>query len=102
MDTNNNYENKTTDQEKTTSNQNDKIPTKKVKRQATQEQLNHPLHGVKLTYILESLVEFYGWKYLEKEVNILCFKHNPTSSIHLFFGVLRTWLSLSQALLQAK
>tara|TARA_B110000285_G_scaffold231104_1_gene298995 strand:- start:166 stop:462 length:297 start_codon:yes stop_codon:yes gene_type:complete len=65
--------------------QDEKKPVKKIKRQATQEQLDHPLHGVKLVDILESLVEHYGWKYLADEVNILCFKHNPTMKISLKF-----------------
>lgn len=63
----------------------EKAPVKKVKRQATQEQLDHPLHGVKLVEILESLVEHYGWKYLADEVNIMCFKHNPTMKVSLKF-----------------
>lgn len=62
-----------------------KAPQKKVKRQATQEELDHPLHGVKLVEILESLVEYHGWKYLYEEVNILCFKHNPTMKVSLKF-----------------
>lgn len=51
---------------------------KKVRRQATQEELDHPLHGVKLPQLLESLVDYYGWKYLADKVNIRCFKYNPT------------------------
>ncbi len=58
---------------------------KKVKRQATQEQLDHPLHGVKLKDILESLVGNYGWEYLANEVNIMCFKHNPSIKVSLKF-----------------
>ena len=77
MDTENNHENKPTDKPKTKDGQAEKMPSKKIKRQATQAELDHPLHGVKLPDILESVVEYYGWKYLEKEVNILCFKHNP-------------------------
>jgi uncharacterized protein (DUF2132 family) len=85
MDTENNHENKPTDKPKTKDDQDEKIPAKKIKRQATQEQLDHPLHGVKLVEILESLVEHYGWKYLADEVNILCFKHNPTMKVSLKF-----------------
>ena len=85
MHTENNHENKPTDQPKTKDDQDEKMPTKKIKRQATQEQLDHPLHGVKLADILESLVEYYGWKYLAKEVNILCFKRNPTMKVSLKF-----------------
>ena len=85
MDTENNHENKPTDKPKTKDGQDEKMPAKKIKRQATQEQLDHPLHGVKLVDILESLVEHYGWKYLADEVNILCFKHNPTMKVSLKF-----------------
>ena len=49
------------------------------------------MHGVKLAYILESLVEFYGWEYLYKEVNILCFRHNPTIKVSLKFLRKMTW-----------
>ncbi|PZE18978.1 hypothetical protein DNU06_02005 [Putridiphycobacter roseus] len=61
------------------------MPVKKIKRQATQAELDHPLHGVKLVTILEDVVDFYGWEYLAKEVNILCFKHNPTIKVSLKF-----------------
>lgn len=77
MDTKNKQENEPTEE--------GKKPVKKVKRQATQEQLDHPLHGVKLVQILERLVDHYGWEYLAKEVNILCFKHNPTMKVSLKF-----------------
>jgi uncharacterized protein (DUF2132 family) len=83
MDTENNHENKPTNTPKTK--EDEKKPAKKIRRQATQEQLDHPLHGVKLVEILESLVEHYGWKYLADEVNILCFKHNPTMKVSLKF-----------------
>ena len=91
MDTENNHENKPTDKPKTKDGQDEKMPSKKIKRQATQEQLDHPLHGVKLADMLESLVEYYGWKYLAKEVNILCFKHNPTMKVSLKFLRKMTW-----------
>lgn len=63
----------------------EKSPIKKERRQATQEELDHPLHGVKLVDILESLVEYYGWEYLANEVNIMCFKVNPTMKVSLKF-----------------
>ena len=94
MDTENNHENKSTDKPKevhevlksnTIEAQGENKPPKKIKRQATQEQLDHPLHGIKLVEILESVVEHYGWKYLADEVNILCFKHNPTMKVSLKF-----------------
>jgi uncharacterized protein (DUF2132 family) len=63
MDTENNHENKPKDQPKTIDGQDEKMPVIKIKRQASQDQLDHPLHGVKLVEILESLVEHYGWKF---------------------------------------
>ncbi len=70
---------------KTNEDQNEEKPAKKVKRKATEEQLNHPLHGVKLTYILETLVDYYGWKYLADRVNIRCFMYNPTIKVSIKF-----------------
>jgi hypothetical protein len=80
-----NFEKKLTEKAKTNDTQTEKMPIKKAKRQATQEQLDHPLHGVKLAEILDSLVEHYGWGYLADEVNINCFKHNPTRKNSLKF-----------------
>ncbi len=42
------------------------------------EQLNNPLHGVKLINILELLVEHYGWEQLAMKININCFKNDPS------------------------
>jgi uncharacterized protein (DUF2132 family) len=42
------------------------------------EQLNNPLHGVKLINILELLVEHYGWERLSMKININCFKKDPS------------------------
>lgn len=86
MDTENKHENKPTDEPKTNDRQDEKTPVKRIRRQATQEELDHPLHGVKLAEILERLVEHYGWKYLADEVNIMCFKdNNPTMKASLKF-----------------
>ena len=94
MDTEKNQENSPTDKQKeadaalkptTIEGQDEVKPAKRIKRQATQEQLDNPLHGVKLVEVLESLVEHYGWKYLADKVNILCFKHNPTIKVSLKF-----------------
>lgn len=90
MKTENKYENKPKETDvvsKPNSNEgmDENNPTKKIKRKATQEQLDHPLHGIKLVEILDSVVKEYGWKYLADEVNILCFKHNPTMKVSLKF-----------------
>lgn len=60
-------------------------PTKRNRRQATQEQLDNPFHGVKLVQVLERLVAFYGWEYLGERVNIRCFMYNPTMKSSLGF-----------------
>ena len=97
MDIENNLEDKSSDKPKLSGafsnivfkqkkeSEDEKTPVKKVKRQATEEQLNHPLHGVKLAHILETLVDHYGWEYLEKRVKIRCFKYNPTMKSSLAF-----------------
>jgi hypothetical protein len=104
MDTENNNEYKPTDKPnqedefsdavlkpKTNEEQNEEKPAKKIKRQATEEQKSHPLHGVKLAEILESLVDHYGWPYLAKKVNIRCFMYNPTMKASLGFLRKMTW-----------
>ena len=50
-----------------------------------QEQPNNPLHGVKLLTILEFLVTYYGWEKLSIEININCFKKDPTIKSSLKF-----------------
>jgi len=70
---------------KTNEELNAKNPKRKNRKQATQEQLNNPLHGVKLAQILERLVDYYGWEYLAERVNINCFKNNPSMKSSLGF-----------------
>lgn len=48
------------------------------KRNPKNEQLNNPLHGVKLIDILELLIEHYGWEQLALKININCFKKDPS------------------------
>ncbi|WP_020567914.1 VF530 family protein [Neolewinella persica] len=48
-------------------------------------QPNNPLHGVKLVTILERIVEQYGWKRLAEEININCFKNDPSIKSSLKF-----------------
>ena len=64
---------------------NEENPKRKERRQATESELSHPLHGVKLAQILERLVKRYGWEYLAKEVNIRCFMYNPNMKSSLGF-----------------
>ncbi len=48
-------------------------------------QPNNPLHGVKLADILEKLVATYGWEKLSLEININCFKSDPSIKSSLTF-----------------
>ncbi|TVZ50923.1 VF530 family DNA-binding protein [Dokdonia sp. Hel_I_53] len=48
-------------------------------------QPNNPLHGVKLADILEFLVAKYGWKEMSLQVDINCFKKDPTIKSSLKF-----------------
>ncbi|MGR7814022.1 VF530 family protein [Lacinutrix undariae] len=50
-----------------------------------QIQENNPMHGIKLTTILDELVEHYGWEELAERININCFKSNPTIKSSLKF-----------------
>lgn len=46
---------------------------------------NDPLHGIKLSTIVETLVETYGWEDLGKKVNIRCFNSDPSVKSSLKF-----------------
>lgn len=48
-------------------------------------QANNPLHGVKLADMLEDLVDYYGWEPLSFQININCFKSNPSIKSSLKF-----------------
>ena len=48
-------------------------------------QKNNPLHGIKLEQILNDLVEKEGWENMASEININCFKSNPTIKSSLNF-----------------
>lgn len=49
------------------------------------DQPNNPLHGIKLVDILEYLTENYSWEDLAGQVNINCFKSDPTVKSSLKF-----------------
>ena len=51
---------------------------KKNEDKPVEKQLNNPLHGVKLTEILEFLIDEYGWDELGDLVDINCFQSNPS------------------------
>ena len=96
MDIKSNQNNEPTDKEQqpdvlSSDGKNKKKPTKRIRKQATEEQLNNPFHGVKLVQVLERLVAYYGWEYLGERVNINCFKNNPSMKSSLGFLRRTTW-----------
>lgn len=48
-------------------------------------QPNNPLHGIKLSEIVEYLVAEYGWEELGARINIRCFNENPSVKSSLTF-----------------
>ena len=48
-------------------------------------QPNNPLHGIRLVDIVEYLEAEYGWKELGEQININCFRNNPTVKSSLKF-----------------
>lgn len=49
------------------------------------DQVNNPLHSVKLIDMLELLERHYGWEKLGSRINIRCFTHDPSISSSLKF-----------------
>lgn len=49
------------------------------------EQLNNPLHGLKLDILLNELVTHYGFDILAEYTRIKCFKNNPSITSSLKF-----------------
>jgi uncharacterized protein (DUF2132 family) len=50
-----------------------------------EQQPNNPLHGKTLEMILLELVDHFGWEELGKQININCFKNNPSIKSSLTF-----------------
>lgn len=48
-------------------------------------QINNPLHGITLEKVVTSLVDYYGWDALSKQIDINCFKSNPCIKSSLKF-----------------
>lgn len=48
-------------------------------------QSNNPLHGITLERMLTEMVERYCWEFLADEININCFKTNPSVKSSLAF-----------------
>jgi uncharacterized protein (DUF2132 family) len=51
----------------------------------SEQHSNDPLHGKTLEFIVQSLVDYYGWELLGKKININCFTSNPSVQSSLKF-----------------
>lgn len=51
----------------------------------SQSQPNNPLHGITLKTIVTELHEHYGWQGLAHNIDINCFKSNPSINSTLKF-----------------
>lgn len=56
-----------------------------MKNGKLESQPNNPLHGVRLDFMLDTLVEHFGWGGLGKIIKINCFNINPTMKSSLKF-----------------
>lgn len=48
-------------------------------------QPNNPLHGIKLEQVVTELVERFGWSGLAEQIEIRCFKYDPSVKSSLTF-----------------
>ncbi len=55
------------------------------------EQVNNPLHGVKLEKILTDLVEYYDWDMLGNLIPVNCFLKDPSIKSSLKFLRTTPW-----------
>ena len=51
----------------------------------SETQPNNPLHGIKLEMILNELVACHGWDELGRQIDIRCFKYEPSIASSLKF-----------------
>ena len=65
-------------------------------------QSGDPLHGKTLQFIIESLVEQYGWDELGDRINIRCFTHDPSVKSSLKFLRKTPWARTKVELLYAQ
>ena len=63
---------------------------------------NDPLHGITLQQMVEFLVTKYGFEALSKEINIRCFKENPSVKSSLTFLRKTDWARKKVAILYLK
>jgi uncharacterized protein (DUF2132 family) len=54
-------------------------------RKKTMSQPNNPLHGVTLEQIVTALVAHFGWPALAQQIDINCFKVDPSVKSSLKF-----------------
>ena len=54
-------------------------------------QKNNPLHNITLEQILNYLVANHGWEYLASQVNVNCFKKDPSIKSSLTFLRKNQW-----------
>jgi uncharacterized protein (DUF2132 family) len=55
------------------------------------QQKNNPLHGITLKEILTKLVEQQGWEKLAQQIDIRCFKSDPSINSSLKFLRTTPW-----------
>jgi uncharacterized protein (DUF2132 family) len=55
------------------------------------EQPNNPLHGKTLEFILNYLVDKYGWDELGERIPVNCFLHDPSIKSSLTFFRKTPW-----------
>ena len=55
------------------------------------EQINNPLHGKTLEYIVNELVDYYGWAGLGSRIDIRCFNNDPSVKSSLKFLRKNEW-----------
>jgi uncharacterized protein (DUF2132 family) len=51
----------------------------------SEQKSNDPLHGKTLEYIVQFLVNYYGWEQLGTNIKINCFRNNPSMQSSLKF-----------------
>ena len=51
----------------------------------SEQQVNNPLHGKTLEEIINSLVEYYGWREMGMRIDIRCFNSDPSVKSSLKF-----------------
>ena len=51
----------------------------------SEQKSNDPLHGKTLEFIVQFLVDYYGWEQLGRNIKINCFRSNPSMQSSLKF-----------------